>query len=191
MFSYLYRVINYKNKMKKVFQLKAIAFLAVALFVSTFVFGQAKPQASPRDSVSGKIGSAMLSINYGAPSVRGRKIFGGLQPWNKMWRAGANPATVLTTNKEIKVEGKTLPAGKYTLFVTPSETGAWTVTLNSQTGQWGIKNNGDANEDPAKDVLVVTVKPKKAGPTERLKYVIDSKGFSLLWEDVEISVPVK
>lgn len=177
--------------MKKVFQFKAVAVLAIALLVSTFASAQTKTIPSPRDSVSGKIGSAMVSINYGSPSVKGRKIFGGLQPWDKMWRAGANPATVLTTDKDIKVEGKTLPAGKYTLFVTPSEKGDWTVTINSQTGQWGIKNNGDANEDPAKDVVVVKVKTKTAPMTERLKYVITSKGFSLIWDTTEVPVAVK
>jgi len=176
--------------MKKVFQFKTMAFLAVALLVSTFASAQT-PIASPRDSVSGKIGSAMVSINYGSPSVKGRKIFGGLQPWDKMWRAGANPATVLKTDKDIKVEGKTLPAGKYTLFVTPSEKGDWTVTINSQTGQWGIKNNGDANEDPKNDVVVVKVKTKPAPMTEKLKYVITSKGFSLIWETTEVPVVVK
>ena len=73
----------------------------------------------------------------------------------------------------------------------------WKVIFNSQNGQWGIKKDaGDsrgysANDDPTKDVLVVTVKPKKAGPTERLQYTINNKGFSLLWEDVEIPVSVK
>jgi len=176
--------------MKKVFHFKAVAFLAVALLVSTFAFAQ-KPAASPRDSVSGKIGSAMVSINYGAPSVRGRKIFGGLQPWDKMWRGGANQATTLVTDKSIKVEGKTLPAGKYTLFITPSEKGDWTVTINSQTGQWGITKTGDANDDPTKDVVVAKVKTKTAPFTETLKYVITGKGFSLIWENTEVPVSIK
>ncbi|HEY0244699.1 MAG TPA: DUF2911 domain-containing protein [Mucilaginibacter sp.] len=176
--------------MKKLFQFKAIAFLAVALLVSTFAFAQA-PAGSPRDSVSGKIGGATVSINYGAPSVRGRKIFGGLQPWDKMWRGGANQATTLVTDKAIKVEGKSLPAGKYTLFITPSEKGEWTVTINSETGQWGIKRNGDANEDPAKDVVVAKVKTKAAPFTETLKYVVTAKGFSLIWENTEMPVSIK
>jgi len=177
--------------MKKLIQLGVMSFFAAALLVTGVAKAQPKPQASPRDSVSGKIGEATVSINYGAPSVRGRKIFGGLQPWDKMWRAGANPATVLTTDKDIKVEGKTLPAGKYTFFVTPSEKGEWTITINSQTGQWGIKNNGDANEDPAKDVVVAKVKTKTAPMTERLKYEITKTGFSLIWETTEVPVKVK
>jgi hypothetical protein len=183
--------------MKKTFQLKAAALCAVALLISCFAFAQAKkaPQ-SPRDSVSGMIGKATVSINYGAPSVRGRKILGVIEPYGKPWRAGANAATSFTTDKDLKVEGKTLPAGKYTLFMTPGET-EWKVSFNSQNGEWGIKKDASdsrgfaANEDPAKDVLVVTVKAKKEEPTEKLKYTINKKGFSMMWEDVEVPVKVK
>jgi len=185
--------------MKKIFQLKLLSFFAVALFVSSIACAQGdmkmapakKAPASPADSVSGMIGKAMVSIKYSAPSVRGRKIFGGLQPWDKMWRAGANAATVINTNKEIKIEGKTLPAGKYSLFITPSEKSEWTLTINSETGQGGIKDNGDANESPAKDVVVVKIKPKTVPMTERLKYMISSNGFAMIWETTELAVSVK
>jgi hypothetical protein len=176
--------------MKKAFQLKAIAGFVIALLMSTVAMAQDKAPASPRDSVSGKVHGATISINYGAPSVRGRKIYGGLQPYGKMWRAGANGATTFKTDKDIMVEGKKLPAGTYTLFVTPGET-EFVVTFNSQLGQWGIKRNGDANEDPAKDVAVVTVKPKTVAMTEQLKYVITKAGFELVWDTTSIPVAIK
>ncbi|MCC8425624.1 DUF2911 domain-containing protein [Mucilaginibacter sp. UR6-11] len=178
--------------MKKVFQLKAIAVFAVALLISTVACAQmnGKTIASPRDSVSGKVHGATISINYGAPSVRGRKIFGGLLPFGKTWRAGANEATTFTTNKDVKIGGKTLPAGKYSLFATPGEK-EWKIIFNSQLGEWGIKRNGEANDDPAKDVVVVTVTPKMVPMTERLKYVITAKGFDLVWETTSVSVEVK
>lgn len=177
--------------MKTTFQLKAFTGFVFALLVSVSAFAQApKVVASPRDSVSGKIGGATVSINYGSPSVKGRKIFGGLEAYDKVWRAGANEATTFTTDKAIKIEGKELPAGKYTLFATPGEK-EWTIILNSQTGQWGIKRDHTANEDPAKDVVVVKVKPKTVPLTERLKYAIDSKGFSLTWETTQVWVSVK
>jgi hypothetical protein len=172
--------------MKKAFQLKAIAGFVVALLISTV----AMAQDSSRDSVSGKVHGATISINYGAPSVRGRKIYGGLQPYGKMWRAGANAATTFKTDKDIMVEGKKLAAGTYTLFVTPGEK-EFVVTFNSQLGQWGIKRNGDANEDPAKDAAVVTVKPKTVDATERLKYVITKAGFELVWATTSIPVSIK
>lgn len=180
--------------MKKVQQLIAGAFVAAALFLfSNTAFAQmGGAQPSPRDSVSGKVAGANISINYGSPSVKGRKIFGegGLQPYGKLWRAGANPATVFKTDKEITVEGKKLPAGKYTFFAMPGES-EWKIVLNSETGQWGIKRDGTANEDPAKDVVVATVKAKKAPMTERLKYVINKNGFSLIWDTTEVPVVIK
>jgi hypothetical protein len=147
--------------------------------------------ASPRDSVSGTIGGAAIKIQYGSPSVRGRKIWGELVPYGKIWRTGANPVTTFQTSKDIKVEGQTLHAGKYSLFTTPGEN-EWKVIFNSQTGQWGIKRDGTANDDPTKDVLTVTVKPMKSkGFNERLKFEINSNGFVLLWENLAVPVKVK
>jgi len=187
--------------MKKVFQFTAVACFAFALFLTTSTaFAQGgRPVASPRDSVSAKVGGATISINYGSPSVKGRKIFGGLEPYGKLWRAGANQATVFTTDKDITIEGKKLAAGKYTFFAMPGES-EWKIVFNSQVGQWGIKAGGLANEDPAKDVLVATVKAKTATATDRLqrwyaveslKYVINPTGFSLIWENTEVPVSIK
>jgi hypothetical protein len=178
--------------MRKLFQLKALPFFVCALLMSSAAMAQGQ-QASPRDSVSGTINGSTISINYGAPSVRGRVVFGGdkpLEPYGKIWRAGANQMTTFTTSKDITVEGKTLPAGKYSFFATPGET-EWTIIFNSVTGAWGIHRDGTANDDPAKDVLVVKVKASKHDLTERLKYVIGKKGFSLVWENVEVPVKVK
>jgi hypothetical protein len=186
--------------MNRSFKLKAVSFFACAFLASSVAMAQTTPPAkkqipSPRDSVSGMIGKATISINYGAPSLRGRKILGVIEPYGKVWRAGANAATTFTTDKDIMVEGQKLPAGKYSLYATPGET-EWKIIFNSQTGQWGIKKNPDgpgavATDDPAKDVLVITVKPKKAGPTERLTYTMNKKGFALVWEDVEVPVSIK
>ncbi len=178
--------------MKKVFQFTAVACFAFALFLTTSTaFAQgARPVASPADSVSAKIGGANIKIKYSSPGVKGRVIWGDLVPYDKLWRAGANTATLFTTDKDITVEGKKLPAGKYSIFATPGQN-EWKVTFNSQTGQWGIKGGGVANADPANDVLVVTVKPKPAPMTENLKYVASASGFSLIWEKVEVPVSIK
>jgi hypothetical protein len=177
--------------MRKLFQFKLTALIfAGALLLSSLANAQKapKPLASPGDSVSGVVGSSKISINYGSPSVRGRKIWGGLVPYDKIWRTGANEATIFTTSKAIKVEGKTLPAGKYSLFTVPGKT-EWKFIFNSQTGQWGIKDDYSANDDPKKDVLTVTVKSmKSAAFSERMKFKIDN-GFVLLWEN--LAVPVK
>lgn len=165
----------------------------LALFVtfSACAQGDKSSRPSPPATATGKVGGANISINYSSPSVKGRKIWGELVPYGKMWRAGANEATIFETDKDITVEGKKLPAGKYSLFALPGEK-EWQFAFNSQTGQWGIKMGGEANRDPAKDVLTVTVKPK-ASPTmnERLVYEITPGGFVLKWEKLEVPVSIK
>ena len=148
-------------------------------------------QASPAATASGKVGEANITIKYSSPSVKGRQIWGGLVPYNKVWRTGANLATVLETDKDIKIEGKALAAGKYSVYAIPGEK-EWIIIINSQTGQWGITRAGETTEDPAKDVLRVTVKPKKsASANERLLFTINNKGFILSWENLDVPVSIK
>jgi hypothetical protein len=176
----------------KTFKIKALAFFVCAFLLSTVAMAQmGKPQASPRDSVSGTVNGASIKIAYGSPAVKGRKIFGGLVPYGKTWRTGANPMTTFETSKDIMVEGKKLPAGKYSLFTTPGEK-EWKVIFNSVTGKWGIKDDGSANDDPAKDVLVVTAHSMKSMEmNERLTFKITAKGFVLLWDNTAVPVAVK
>ena len=179
--------------MKTLFQFKVLTFFVCAFLVSSVAIAQntAKPIPSPRDSVSGTIAGSTIKINFGSPGVKGRKIFGGLEPYGKIWRAGANQMTIFTTSKDIKVEGKTLPAGTYSLFATPGKT-EWAIIFNSVTGQWGIHRDGTANDDPSKDVLVVKVKPVSTKMlTERLTYRINDQGFALVWEHVVVPVSIK
>lgn len=164
---------------------------AVSLVVMAFMFASCtakkpagKPIASPRDSVTRVIKGATVTINYGSPSVKGRAIWGGLVPYNEVWRVGANAATTFTTDKDIWVEGKKLPAGEYGFFAIPTST-TWTIIFNSIPNQWGA-----FKYDAGKDVLRVKVTPVvSAKMHERLIYVLDSGGFSLKWE--KLSVPVK
>ena len=150
-------------------------------------------QASPAATATGNINGANISIKYSSPSVRERagKIWGTLVPYGKVWRAGANQATVLETDKDITVEGKALPAGKYSIYAIPGES-EWTIIINSQTGPWGITRQQETTADPAKDVLRVTVKPaKSATMNERLVYTINANGFVLSWENLDVPVSIK
>lgn len=170
-------------------QLNALSILLLTFFFSSAAFAQqGKPVASPRDSVSGKIGTAKVEINYGSPSVKGRQIWGGLESYGKVWRAGANGATTFTTDKDVTVEGKRLPAGSYAFFVIPQEGDQpWTVIFNKTAKQWGAYKY-----DQAQDALRVSVKPKKVSEVqEQLKYVITRKGFELRWEHIQLPVSVK
>src|SRR3984885_654431 len=180
--------------MKKTFLARIIGIAFVGVLFCTHLWAQEdkSKRPSPPATATGKIKDATITIDYSSPSVKGRTIWGSLVPYNKIWRAGANEATIFTTDKDITVEGKKLPAGKYSLFMTPGEK-EWTVIFNSQTGQWGIKNSGDANLDPAKNVLSVTVKPKtEKDVQEKLTYTIEDKmmdkGFYLRWEKLKVFV---
>lgn len=173
--------------MSRSIKLKAAFVFAFALFVSTATWAQdKKPLASPRDSVSATVAGSTLTINYGSPSLKGRKIIGELEKIDSVWRAGANEATTFTTSKDIKVEGKALAAGTYGFFVIPHAGGKWTVIFNTVAKQWGAYKY-----DKTKDALRVEVKEKKAAKHERLVYTIGAKGFSLLWDSFEVPVAVK
>lgn len=173
---------------------KNVLLIAVfgSLFLANSIMAQDKSnRPSPPATAKGKCGGANITINYSSPAVKGRTVWGELVPYGKVWRAGANEATVFETDKDIQVEGKTLPAGKYSLFAQAGEK-EWIIIFNSQTGMWGIKRGGDANLDRANDVLNVTVKPKKSDTmNERLLYEVTDKGFSLKWENLEVPVSIK
>jgi hypothetical protein len=179
--------------MKKSTRIRGIIFAVSTLFVSTLIFAQGDKtnRLSPPATASGKVGDATITISYSSPAVKGREIFGGIIPYDKAWRAGANEATLLETDKAIKIGGKEVPAGKYSLFAIPNAT-EWTIIVNSETGQWGVKRGGDANRDPEKDVTTVKVKPvKRSVANERLVYTVGKKGFTLAWDDTEVMIPVK
>ena len=174
--------------MKKIQRFLLVVLLILGVFNAN---AQGKPRQSPKMTSSGKIGDANLTITYGSPSVKGRKIWGDLVPFDKVWRAGANEATQLETDKDILLEGKKLPAGKYSLYAIPGEK-EWKIIINAQNGQWGIERSGETTRNPEKDVIVVTVKPINSKTMEEsLLYTITNKGFSLKWENLEIPVEIK
>ena len=177
--------------MKRTLFLKFLSFLTVVCFITLTSIAQAPRRESPAVTTTAKIGAANVTVSYSSPAVDGRKIWGGLVPYDSVWRAGANTATSIETDKEITVGGKKLPAGKYSLFAAPGEK-EWTVILNSQTGQWGIKRGGVANRDPANDVLTVKATPRKSATfNERLKYSVNPDGILLQWENLEVPIAIK
>lgn len=168
-----------------------ITMAGLLLCSTTWAQGDKSQRPSPPATATGKVNGATITINYSSPSVKGRQIWGSLVPYDKVWRAGANEATIFETDKDIMVEGKPLKAGKYSLYAIPGQS-KWTIIFNSQTGQWGIKMDGSTTEDPAKDVLRVDVKPKKSSAfQEKLIYNVGKNGFSLLWENLEVPASIK
>ena len=145
----------------------------------------AKP--SPAATATGKIGATDVTVKYSSPGVKGRKIFGGLEAYGKVWRAGANEATTVEFSKAVTVEGKALPAGKYGFFVIPAESGQWTAIFNKVPNQWGA-----FKYDEKQDALRVMVTPRKtAASTERLAYEVTPKGLMMRWENVELPVAIE
>jgi hypothetical protein len=177
-------------KPKPIYSLLLTALLFL-IGLSTLHAQGNQSRQSPKMVATGKIGEANVKITYGSPSVKGRKIWGGLVPYDKVWRAGANEATLLETDKDLTVEGKKLAAGTYSLYTIPGEK-EWKVIINSQIGQWGIERTGETTRKPEKDIMVLNVKPKQSSAMkESLVYTINDGGFILQWENLEIPVSIK
>jgi hypothetical protein len=163
---------------------KILMFMLVSSMIVTTACAQ-QPQASPPAKVSGKAGNANITIAYSQPSVKGRVVFGDLVPYGKVWRTGANEATVFETDSDIMVEGKKLAAGKYALFTIPGEK-SWTIIFNKTWNQWGSFKYKE--ED---DVLKVEVKPQSAPMTEMMTFSIANNKVKLMWEKTAVEFSVK
>ena len=164
---------------------KIIGLLLIFIATTNFAVGQ-KAKASPRENVTGKINTATISIDYGSPSVRERKIWGALVPFDKIWRAGANEATTFETDKDLIVEGEKLPAGKYSLFIIPNEKEC-IVIFNKKSDQWGAYNY---SKDL--DQLRVEVSPtKETKSAEKLLFIVKDNEVALLWDNWMIALNVK
>ena len=165
--------------------IRKFQFSLIALFIVSFINAQSKP-ASSAEVATGKINGATITIKYGSPSVKGRQIWGGLVPFNEVWRAGANEATTFETDKDLTIEGSKLPAGKYSFFVIPNEKEC-TVIFNKIAKQWG---SGKYNEK--EDQLRVKVKPEAVKVSaEKLVYTIAKNKIVLGWEKWNIPLKVK
>jgi hypothetical protein len=128
--------------------LAALALLAVASTALSAQMGgmpmtpaqPPKPMLSPAATASVTVAGGTIDIRYNSPQMRGRKIMGGLVPYGKVWRTGANPATTLITSVPLKFGSLLVPAGTHTLYSLPSAD-TWQLILNNQTGQWGLTYN--------------------------------------------------
>ena len=143
------------------------------------------PRPSPKATAAQTVGVTDITIAYCRPSVRGRVIWGGLVPYDQVWRTGANEATTITFSDEVAIEGHELPAGTYGLFTIPGKD-EWTVIFNKGAKQWGAYDYKQAD-----DVLRVKVKPQQAAFTEVMTFgfptvTIDSTTVALTWDKLEV-----
>lgn len=176
---------------KLIVVLGILVLLVVGAWVGYF---HTTKSASPQADVNYVSDGLSIHIFYNSPFKKGRKIFGGLVPYGKVWRTGANEATVLETSKNLNINGKTLKAGKYTIWTIPTEQ-TWTVIFNSEYGQWGINHiDGEANRNPQYDVLSVEV-PVLIQDKEFEKFTIsvektgEDQELIFIWDKTLISVP--
>lgn len=171
--------------MRRLFGMTFAAVLAAALVA---VPAEGQPPGSPHETVSNTIDGAKISIEYGRPYMRGRKIMGGLVPYGRVWRTGADAATTLTTATPLVIGGAEVPAGKVTLYTLPGED-QWKLIINKQTGQSGTEYNESSDLarvdmektmlDQPVDQFTIAIEPGRTG----------GGVIRLSWENTQLTVP--
>jgi hypothetical protein len=164
-----------------------LTIASVSMLVACGQDDKSKRPSPPAQAKETLASGAVVSIDYSQPSVKGRTIGKDLEPMaGKVWRTGANEATVFEVSKDVKIEGKDLPAGKYALFTIANE-GEWTIIFNKNPKQWGAYDYKESE-----DALRVKVKPAKAEAfAEKMTFVVDKNGtVSLLWGDRKVDFKV-
>jgi hypothetical protein len=164
--------------------------MALALVVATTAFAQVRtPRTSPNASLTQTVGLTDITIKYSRPGVKGRTIWGGLVPYDTVWRTGANEATTITFGDDVTVDGQKLAKGTYALFTIPGHD-TWTVVFNKQGEQWGA-----FNYDQTQDAARITVTPQKADFREWMGFEIaemttDTAKVVLRWENLAVPFTV-
>jgi hypothetical protein len=151
---------------------------------------------SPEQTATYSQNSLDLSVHYSSPSKKGRVIFGELVPYDVVWRTGANEPTTFTTNTDIRVIDKNLPAGTYSLWTKPNEQ-SWKVIFNSDIPGWGVtilSGGKETTRNPEADVVEVEVPALKlAQPVENFTIGFEGSeqlGLTFSWDDTMVSVPL-
>ena len=169
--------------------MKTTLLLVSALLLAISPLAAQQKRTSPRETVTKQVHGATITVVYSRPFTKDpksgetRKIWGGLVPFGKVWRTGADEATTLTTDKDLEIGGTVIPAGTYSLFTLPEENGARLI-INKQTGQWGTRY--DESQDLAR---VDLKKDTPAQPVEQFTISIEQTEGSggelkLMWENV-------
>lgn len=182
--------------MKKFLIFSAIGVVIIVALVAVVGYINTKKEKSfsPEDQLVFNADDLTIKVFYNRPFKKGRDIFGSLVPYNKVWRTGANESTTFETNKDLDIEGKTLKAGKYSLWTIPGPE-RWTIIFNSQYGQWGINSKGEANRDPSLDLLQTQVTPLLQEQVfEQFTISFEKTGgrdaeMVLLWDKTLVAMP--
>jgi len=175
--------------------MKQIFTIAFALLLMVSVNAQIEtPQPSPFSKLEQKVGLTDVTLEYSRPSMKGRKVFGNLVPYGKVWRTGANKNTMISFSDDVVVDGQTLKAGDYAVYVIPNE-GSWDVMFYSDANNWGTPREWDDSKVAAKTTVKTYKMPM---PVETWTMTFDnltnsSAELGFIWENtyagVTINVP--
>jgi len=161
----------------------------VGLLCAVAAFPQAaEKRVSPHETITATLAGKQVTITYGRPSVKGRKIFGELVPFGKVWRTGADEATELNTETMLDIRGLTVPPGRYSLYTLPGEE-KFLLIVNKETGQSGMSY--DASQDLGRVEMDILHTPPTEQLTIALLSVIEKKAvLHIGWENTQVSVPI-
>ena len=170
-----------------------LSLFFVALFSLSLASAQedAGKRPSPAAQAQCKFNDGKsITVDYSSPRAKGRKIFGDLVPYGKVWRTGANEATTFVTDTNVVVGSKDIPAGNYTIFTVPDQA-KWTLIINKKTGEWGIPYKYESDE-LARVEMSAAAAPS---PMENFTISFDQNGKSckmnISWESTRASVEIK
>lgn len=173
-----------------------LAVVAVGLFLySHFVEDIFSKRLSPKDVVKFELNDAKLEVLYNRPSKKGREVFGALVPYDKVWRTGANEATTFTTNKNLMVDGISLPNGTYTLWTVPDDS-IWKVFFNTKAYPWGVDEKMQPMREPKYDICEVNVPVIHLDTTVEqftiaFDNTVDILKMTMAWDHTKIEVPME
>jgi Protein of unknown function (DUF2911) len=167
-----------------------LAVLAVILFIAYQVMLSRTKIASPEVKQTYSVGAAKVDLFYCSPSKKGREIFGGLIKYGEVWRTGANEPTTFETDKNLTIGGKSLPAGKYSVWTIPQNDN-WTVIFNKEVPDWGDSMDGKAARNDKKDVIQVVVPVEKlTASQEKLTIDANNNALNIIWDMTKVSMPI-
>jgi len=174
--------------MKTTFKAMLLLALTVALSTDLQAQGLKMPQPSTSQTITQAFGLGKITLNYSRPNVKGRKIFGAMEPYGSVWRTGANSATTISFTEPVKIDGKELPAGEYGLFTIPGKD-EWTVIFNKGAKQWGSYEYKEADDILRVKVKAIKLKDKVETFTIQFADVYPTTAkLQLMWENTAVSV---
>jgi hypothetical protein len=174
--------------MKTIMKSVVLLFVVLGLQTESYAQGIKMPQASSGQTIVQDFGLGKITLTYSRPSMKGRKIFGALEPYDKVWRTGANSATVIKFSDDVAIEGKNIPAGEYGLFTIPNKT-EWTVILSKTSKTWGAYTYNEADDFARFKVKPMTMKESMETFTIQFANVKPTTAqLQIMWENTAIAV---